>query len=182
MKSQIPEPTFIAEFNLGKLSYEDGTGEKFTARVIIRPIQSPDTSSTVEHCPTDASMECVSFTSEGRRAYRSGVVANMADGGGANLHGVCRDLADALDAKLGKLDVAELRELAALAERWHLNEMRGACAHQAVVYDVSRRLVPSLTLTLPCEASGYRYGSAWLVEPLPSEVRERIVQLCEKAL
>lgn len=54
-------------------------------------------------------------------------------------------------------------------ERWHLNGMRSHCAHQdqTVAWDK----VP------PCESTGYRCGSAWLVEPLPLEVRRQTVAL-----
>lgn len=62
--------------------------------------------------------------------------------------------------------------LAEIADRWHLNTMRAGCAHQEVVYETDRygRRVPSLDLTPPCPETGYRYGSAWLVEPLPEDV------------
>jgi hypothetical protein len=41
---------------------------------------------------------------------------------------------------------------------YHLNATRGACAHQ----------IPDQGFDNPnCPATGYRYGSAWLVEPLP---------------
>lgn len=65
-------------------------------------------------------------------------------------------------------DADNLTTLARLADRWHLNSMRAACQHQQVVWEDSqagRR--PSLTETAPCPHTGYRYGSSWLVEPLP---------------
>lgn len=48
--------------------------------------------------------------------------------------------------------------VAAAWDRWHLNDMRSHCAHQdrAIPWDS----VP------PCEETGYRAGTAWLVEPL----------------
>lgn len=64
-----------------------------------------------------------------------------------------------------------LAALATLGDRWHGNDFQAACAHQDVVYEdgpLGRR--PSLDLTLPCTSTGYRYGSAWLVEPLPEQV------------
>lgn len=64
-----------------------------------------------------------------------------------------------------------LAALATLGDRWHLNGMRAGCAHQDVVWEdtgLGRR--PSLDRTAPCPHTGYRYGSAWLVEPLPARV------------
>jgi hypothetical protein len=56
-------------------------------------------------------------------------------------------------------------------DRWHLNTMRAGCAHQTVVWEDSRYGVrPSLERTPVCPVSGYRYGSAWLVEVLPDTV------------
>jgi hypothetical protein len=86
-------------------------------------------------------------------------------------------------------DAGKARALAGLGERWHLNGMRARCAHQVVAYEEDRygRRVPSLDKTPVCRVDaamelhparaeadgkpatlgGYRYGSAWLVEPLP---------------
>lgn len=54
-----------------------------------------------------------------------------------------------------------------LWERWHLNGMRSHCAHQ----DRSQ----PWDITAPCEESGYRCGTAWLIEPLPVEVVRQII-------
>lgn len=71
---------------------------------------------------------------------------------------------------------AQLLRMGQIAERWHLNGMRAGCAHQKVAYETDRygRRIPSLRLTLPCPVTGYKYGTAWLVEPLPREVVEEI--------
>lgn len=59
----------------------------------------------------------------------------------------------------------QAQELASIWQRWHLNGMRAACAHQTPAlrgsdgYDAD-----------PCPETGYRYGHAWLHEPLPDEV------------
>lgn len=66
-------------------------------------------------------------------------------------------------------DVTALHEL---WQRWHLNTMRGACAHQEVVYEDEAKRRPSLDLTPPCPHTGYRYGHAWLTDPLPDEAVE----------
>jgi hypothetical protein len=71
---------------------------------------------------------------------------------------------------------AERRDRAVeLWNRWHLNDVKAGCAHQTVVWedsDYGRR--PSLDLTEPCPESGYRYGSAWLTEPISAEVEAEL--------
>lgn len=60
-----------------------------------------------------------------------------------------------------------------LWERWHLNDMRAGCAHQTPAY------LPGggydLDAVPPCPETGYRFGHAWLLEPIPDDERERIV-------
>ena len=53
-----------------------------------------------------------------------------------------------------------------LWRRWHLNSMRSHCDHQnrAIAWDV----------VAPCEQTGYRAGSAWLFERVPSDVLDAI--------
>jgi len=60
-------------------------------------------------------------------------------------------------------------ELVSIWERWHLNDLKAKCAHQnpATSWDECE----------PCSASGYRAGSAWLVEEIPSEVLNRVYEL-----
>lgn len=41
--------------------------------------------------------------------------------------------------------------------RWHLNDMNAGCTHQGGA---------SRVIGEPCPFTGYRYGSAWLVDPL----------------
>lgn len=59
-----------------------------------------------------------------------------------------------------------------LWERWHLNDMRAACAHQTkpeVPEGVASRTHWLLDNTPPCPVTGYRYGSAWLHAPLDDQ-------------
>lgn len=65
-------------------------------------------------------------------------------------------------------------------KRWHLNGMNAGCAHQKVRWedsDYGRR--PSLTKTLPCPITGYRYGTAWLSEPLPEHIVTTVNEFIE---
>jgi hypothetical protein len=60
-----------------------------------------------------------------------------------------------------------VKELADL-EEWHLNGMSAACAHQ------ERRAGLD---SPPCPISGYRWGSAWLVRPLPNGFLSKVENL-----
>lgn len=59
-------------------------------------------------------------------------------------------------------DVAKLHEL---WTRWHLNDMRAACAHQTP--GVRQGKFGPESFAEDCPVTGYKYGSAWLVESLP---------------
>lgn len=65
-------------------------------------------------------------------------------------------------------------ELIALS-KYHLNGMRAGCIHQTAVYRDGRygREV-DLDATPPCPITGYKYGSAWLLEELPEGFRQRV--------
>ena len=77
-------------------------------------------------------------------------------------------------------DADKVRKLIELHEHCHLNSMKAGCAHQEVVYEESpygRR--PSLELTEPCPVTGYKYGRAWLLEPLPADFVPTLLGLLE---
>lgn len=90
------------------------------------------------------------------------------------------DYVDWESAKPGRRFPADIAELIKTVWGWHLNDVKAACAHQTVVWEqgpYGRQ--PSLELTEPCEESGYRYGSAWLVEPLSEDQLATIRRLIE---
>lgn len=79
--------------------------------------------------------------------------------------------ADGIAAVTTRKASPEVFERLARLIPWHLNGMKGACDHQTVVWESSpygRR--PSLSDTLPCPVTGYRYGHSWLVRELPAEI------------
>lgn len=124
---------------------------------------------TTEHAHIDA-IDCVSmmghwFESRSRR--------RDFDGGGQ-----CIEAAETIIDPAPGLSLADVRRLAELWRRWHLNDMRAACAHQAPVYDDRGR--PDLDATPACPVTGYRYGHAWLVEPVPAEVVAELRELADK--
>lgn len=59
-------------------------------------------------------------------------------------------------------EIAEFFPEAVPYFKWHLNGMRAGCAHQQadIKYEIGA----------VCEFCGYKYGSAWLYEPLPADV------------
>jgi len=75
--------------------------------------------------------------------------------------------------------LGEIAELHALWKRWHLNDMRAGCVHQTkIVYENDnyggRRVALNETTAANDCPMKYRYGSAWLCEPLPADVIERV--------
>lgn len=73
---------------------------------------------------------------------------------------ICDDVA--------RLNTPLARRLVALWRAWHLNGMQAGCAHQGK----PAMNGPSYDLdsVAPCELSGYRFGRAWLVKPIPADV------------
>jgi len=61
--------------------------------------------------------------------------------------------------------VGDARSIAGVWERWHLNGMRSKCAHQ----DPSPWGDTPWDKCEPCKLTGYKAGSAWLVEQLPHD-------------
>lgn len=91
--------------------------------------------------------------------------------------GQCVDALDEITKPAAGWTLDEVREVRALWDRWHLNTMKAGCAHQTVVWEDEPYRRPSLELTQPCPETGYRYGHAWLTEPLPDDVIERVKHL-----
>lgn len=60
-----------------------------------------------------------------------------------------------------------LDDLRALV-KYHLNVMHAECAHQPKTKDAE-----------PCPETGYRFGSEWLVEPLPTDILPRLRAIFE---
>jgi hypothetical protein len=70
----------------------------------------------------------------------------------------------------------DIKRLRRTWERWHLNDMRPNCDHQEKVSPP-----PADLATIPaCPETGYRYGHAWLLEPLPAEVEAWVREFAAK--
>jgi hypothetical protein len=73
--------------------------------------------------------------------------------------------------------------LVALWDQWHLNDMRAGCKHQEARYRATPSERPTYTngytgtagdtLSGPCSECGYKYGTAWLFEPLPVDILDQ---------
>lgn len=70
---------------------------------------------------------------------------------------------------------ADVRLIVEAWPRWHLNGMRAGCAHVEPVGDTASGRLDS---TPECPVSGYRWGSAWLVEPLPHGLIDELGGAC----
>lgn len=137
-------------------------GRPLTVRVELSAHDRGGAHETIYHGPTPVPCWRLSVTSYEWKRDCSDI-----EGGGATTDYI-RQAARRPEPKFGPW---ELHALAKLGDRWHLNDLQAACAHQTVVWEDGRYgRQPSLELTEPCPETGYRYGSAWLTEPLPDDV------------
>lgn len=91
--------------------------------------------------------------------------------------GQCVEKLRAVTPLAGSWTLQELTELADMWDRWHLNDMRAGCVHQTPSKGDARH---QLTTTPPCPETGYRWGHAWLYEPLPVDVVEQARRFRDK--
>lgn len=70
----------------------------------------------------------------------------------------------------------EARELHRIGKSWHLNNMHAECKHMDLPEDEAYEARKGIT----CPQTGYKWGSAWLSEPLPEDVRARFIELMSK--
>ena len=98
-------------------------------------------------------------------------------------------LEEALQEKaFRKLAIPEntLRTLLEIWQKWHLNDLRAYCTHQKELVsqypekffyaDNYDNIVKEPEFT-KCSKCGYRYGTAWLYEPLPQDVTNFLEKL-----
>ena len=85
----------------------------------------------------------------------------------------------------GKLFIkkSDLKRIIELWNEWHLNDMNAACIHQTPFsvnefsYEKFKELAQKETAKCPV---GYRYGSDWLLKPVPDEVIKEIIDIFER--
>lgn len=77
----------------------------------------------------------------------------------------------------------DLHRLIGWFDGYHLNDMQAGCDHQTVLWEEEPYRRPWLwdpkteTGTLPCPITGYRYGSKWLVKPLPADMVKDVLRV-----
>lgn len=100
-----------------------------------------------------------------------------------------------------------VQRIKTLWEKYHLNDMRAGCKHQRAAGWSDRRIKPEELpnthanrdergiiatwvrkdehpeglLCEPCPVCGYKYGSAWLYEPIPGQVLREIKDIMGRA-
>lgn len=119
---------------------------------------------TVEHEPVEPGTLTLSVTHDIVRMDRRLSDAFVA--GGAGVPDDVRPTE--WDAGWGPRKLERLRQI---ARRWHLNTMRAGCAHMELPEDTSY----DARKEIECQAgTGYKYGRAWLVEPLPKDLLDEL--------
>lgn len=100
-----------------------------------------------------------------------------------NRRGDCHTAGQCVDELLGvepggALTGTEIRSLVKVWREWHPNDMRMGCVHQDPPPDMS--VTERLAAVPSCPETGYRYGRAWLVEPLPAETEQFVRAMAAK--
>lgn len=148
--------------------------ERVFVTVETEPQQHPDTAQTTEHEPVPAGNLNLSVTYWTLR-YRTNRGGSFGSGSG-----LTEQLSEMTEIAPG-WTTADIRSLSRIAKRWHLNGMRGACAHMGPdavtgTYNHETRQVEGATI---CPETGYRNGSAWLTEIVPAEVWTELRRLSD---
>lgn len=150
-----------------------GYKQSLKVTVEIRIEQIPGAHETTEH-QTIASPLDFAITANVWKPGEKDVVAS----------GQVGDVLDHLDSYTYGEDL--VRFLQEAADRWHLNNMRAACAHQDITVpdDVPRHEWMNWRLdnVPPCPVEGYRYGRKWLVEPLTDEFVRDLLSALEEPI
>lgn len=166
-----------ADITIGKIpgaAYGYKRDLRVTVSVRVERLERRETYETTAH-ETVREPLALSLTSNVWRPDGADIVA-----GGATVEPI-REVA-AHGTPAAGLTADDLAALATLGQRWHGNDFKAACEHQTVAWEDSahgRR--PSLTDTAPCPVTGYRYGTAWLVEPLPHDVLAQVDAIMSRA-
>jgi hypothetical protein len=110
---------------------------------------------------------------DGKRLSISGVEGPKKNG---DALGGCGQVIDSLDRILTYcpgFDASKVAELKSVWARWHLNDMRAGCEHQESE-QWGKRINPVDPATdpvgKPCPTCGYKYGTEWKFEQVPSDV------------
>lgn len=130
----------------------------------------------------------------------TGVIGPMRNGDCRGSCGQCIDeISDGIPAD--GWDVDMIKKLCKIWERWHLNDMNAACEHQRAAGWIEKAKIvvkmykhtttteekalgwlrtevhPEEILGKECPVCGYKYGSGWLYESVPSDVIDWLFNL-----
>ncbi len=132
--------------------------EKLTLDIRVRRRKNVAPYQTVFHTPCRHYVELT-------------IVGNVSqygrDVGGGQCIDTLRAVASAEGSTRDPFKPVELLEVANLWERWHLNGMRPWCVH---LQDRKVNTGTDVKTWPQCSETGYKWGSAWLVEPIPPDV------------
>lgn len=153
----------------------DADGLRVVVDIDLR-LKSGAGNDTVDHAPAPEQYLELGITGAGLASRREDI-----EWGGQSI-----DTVAAIERFEPGWDAAARDELVALWRRWHLNGMRAACAHMPAFDDLIRdtegRYAGQVSTDLNvCPESDYRYGHAWLVEPLPADVVAQVEALQARA-
>lgn len=163
---------------LGERKLHVGTtarGERVSLTISLSQPAAPGIAVTTDHRVVAGGQVRLSMQSE---TIEKGIMT----GGGQDLQAIRDVLAEGGEPAISAL---LLVELLGIWERWHLNDMRAACAHQQAEADRLYRDLPGYgherarwieLRALSCP-EGYKYGSAWLIELLPAKVADRVADI-----
>lgn len=157
---------------LGRRMFLGWTPDKTRVYVTVKLSVQNGQFQTTDHRRI-TTVERLSFTGETYRG-RSGFSDRQMVGAGQTLGAARAVLAGRLAPGVSERDI---RTLVEAWKAWHLSDMRAACAH---VQPVGDSISDRLDGTPACPHSGYRYGSAWLVEPLPEGLVESLRAVCDQ--
>lgn len=73
----------------------------------------------------------------------------------------------------------DLKTIIYIWKRWHLNNLKPNCIHQEA-FNCNENFTERAKQETDKCPQGYKYGSKWLVEPLPEEVIEQIISIFNK--
>jgi hypothetical protein len=142
----------------------DSKGSRLFLEIALRRTDTPAPYQNVNH---GAQRHIVELTISGEE-YLPGDRRDDPSGGG-QITGTFLAFIDDPEAKL-EYPRAELREVYEIWKRWHLNGMNAACAHMPA--DAHEKWLAGEQVE--CPKTGYKYGSAWLSEPLPDYVYDTL--------
>lgn len=98
---------------------------------------------------------------------------------GGNCRGSCSQCQDEIRDGIPKPPWTKemVDKLCDIWDHWHLNDMRAGCEHQRALGWKGKSYICK-----PCPVCGYKYGTAWLKEEVPTDVIKWLESLPESEI